>query len=85
MVSITTHGYFYSSSEYINLTTLMGKNKEDCFSLNESSINRAMVFFFVWCFFFFFCLFWVFLSFLFSLGPYPWHMEVPRLGVQSEL
>ena len=23
-------------------------------------------------------------SFL-SLGPYPWHMEVPRLGVQSEL
>ena len=22
---------------------------------------------------------------LFCLGPYPWHMEVPRLGVQSEL
>ena len=19
------------------------------------------------------------------LGPYPWHMEVPRLGVESEL
>ena len=23
--------------------------------------------------------------FFFSLGPYQWHMEVPRLGVQSEL
>ena len=29
----------------------------------------------------FVCLF-IFLSFL---GPYPWHMEVPRLGVKSEL
>ena len=31
----------------------------------------------------FFCLF----LFLFSvfLEPYPWHMEVPRLGVKSEL
>ena len=23
--------------------------------------------------------------FFFFLGPYPWHMEVPRLGVKSEL
>ena len=23
--------------------------------------------------------------YLVSLGPYLWHMEVPRLGVQSEL
>ena len=23
--------------------------------------------------------------FLFFLGPYPWHMEVPRLGVELEL
>ena len=23
--------------------------------------------------------------FFFSLGPHPWHMEVPRLGVESEL
>ena len=23
--------------------------------------------------------------FLFSLGPHPWHMEVPRLGIKSEL
>ena len=30
------------------------------------------------CFCFFF-------SFLFFLGPHPWHMEVPRLGVKSEL
>ena len=27
---------------------------------------------------------YIFLSFGFS-GPYPWHMEVPRLGVESEL
>ena len=26
-----------------------------------------------------------FLSFLVFLGPYPWHMEIPRLGVKSEL
>ena len=26
----------------------------------------------------------IFFSFFF-LGPYPWHMEVPRLGVKSEL
>ena len=31
-------------------------------------------------FFFFF-----FLSFFFFLGPHPWHIEVPRLGVSSEL
>ena len=33
----------------------------------------------VTCFFFVFCLFLPF------LGPLPWHMEVPRLGVESEL
>ena len=26
----------------------------------------------------------IFLSFVF-LGPHPWHMKVPRLGVESEL
>ena len=26
-----------------------------------------------------------FFFFLFFLGPYPWHMKVPRLGVESEL
>ena len=34
-------------------------------------------------FFFFFCLFLLLL--LLFLGPIPRHMEVPRLGVQSEL
>ena len=24
-------------------------------------------------------------DFFFLLGPHPWHMEVPRLGVESEL
>ena len=32
--------------------------------------------------FFFFLLFFCFLPFL---GPLPWHMEVPRIGVQLEL
>ena len=27
----------------------------------------------------------IFFSFFFFLGPHPWHMEGPRLGVQSEL
>jgi len=35
------------------------------------SVWRFLLFFF----FFFFCF----------LGPHPWHMEVPRLGVQLEL
>jgi len=36
-------------------------------------ISTSGLFFFFFSFFFFF------------LGPNPWHMEVPRLGVQSEL
>ena len=36
------------------------------------------------CLFFFFFFFFFFLSFV-LLGLYPQHMEVPRLGVQSEL
>ena len=27
----------------------------------------------------------IFFFFFFFLGPYLWHMEVPRLGVESEL
>ena len=30
-------------------------------------------------------LFPLFFFFPFFLGPHPWHMEVPRLGVESEL
>ena len=30
------------------------------------------------------CIFFFFV-FLFFLGSYPWHMEVPRLEVESEL
>ena len=33
---------------------------------------------------FFVCFLWVFV-FLPFLGPLPWHMEVPRIGVKSEL
>ena len=38
--------------------------------------NRAQLIFFSFFFLFFFLVF---------LGPHPWHIEVPRLGVQSEL
>ena len=37
-----------------------------------------------WCDYSFFC-FVLFFVFLLFLGPLPRHMEVPRLGVQSEL
>ena len=30
------------------------------------------------------CFIYLFIYFVF-LGPHPWHMEVPRLGVESEL
>ena len=30
-------------------------------------------------------IFFVFLIFFSFLGPHPWHMEVPRLGVKLEL
>ena len=33
--------------------------------------------------FFFFLSFILFLFFLVYLGPHPWHMEVPRLGVDQ--
>ena len=36
------------------------------------------------CFFFFFKFFCLFIYFGF-LGPHPWHMEVPMLGVELEL
>ena len=28
---------------------------------------------------------WIFFLFLVFLGPHPWHMEVPRLEVESQL
>ena len=30
------------------------------------------------------CFYFYFYLFFFFLGPYPWHVEVPRLGVKSE-
>ena len=35
-------------------------------------------------FIYFYLFYFIFLSFALS-GPHPWHMEVPRLGIQSEL
>ena len=35
-----------------------------------------------WVFLLCFLLFYVFIYFL---GPYPWHVDVPRLGVESQL
>ena len=36
-------------------------------------------------YFIYLLIYFIFLSFLPFLGPLPQHMEVPRLGVQSEL
>ena len=47
----------------------------DMYRLQEFSIS-FLSFFFLFLFFFFFIVF---------LGLHPWHMEVPRLGVRSEL
>ena len=51
--------------------------------VNFSFLSRSNCkdsFFVGMCFLFLFC----FVLFC-SLGPHPWHVEVPRLGVQSEL
>ena len=41
----------------------------------------------LWGFFWFrfWFLFWVFFFFFVFFGSYPWHMEVPRIGVEWEL
>ena len=52
-----------------------------CLTLRTSIITLfSCQCFFLYNFFFFFCLF-----FLPFLGPFPRHMEVSMLGVQSEL
>ena len=51
-------------------SSILEKNRtEICFSINKS----IYLFLFIYLFIFVF------------LGPHPQHMEVPRLGVQSEL
>ena len=35
--------------------------------------------------FFFYYSFFIILFYFVFLGPHPWHMEIPRLGVESEL
>ena len=46
---------------------------------------RPLFFFFLNLFFIFFILLLLLLLLLLFLGPIPLHMEVPRLGVESEL
>ena len=43
------------------------------------------IYFFITQFYLIYFLFFNFFVFLPFLGPLPWHMEVPRLGVESEL
>ena len=45
--------------------------------------RTTLVFLFLFLFFFFFCFFFFFF-FLSFLGLHPRHMDVPRLGVESE-
>ena len=52
------------------------------FELHEKSADGRSRSGFESLFFSFFFFFFFFLSFL---GPLSWHMEVPRLGVESEL
>ena len=59
-----------------------------CHHLSPIRTNGgARCHFFVHCFFlsFFFFVFCFLLLLLLFLGLLPWHMEVPRLGVESEL
>ena len=57
------------------------KNDEEPVGQCRLRQNCFSVLFFGFCF----CsLFFVFVFFVF-LGPHAWHMDVPRLGVQSEL
>ena len=51
------------------------RDKEWREGANSLMAQRIFIYLFIYL-----CLF-----FLVFLGPYPWHMEVPRLGVQLEL
>ena len=73
-------------------TLLIGRKRTSCQKLrlmfpeqrfeeseHQNKFTNANTNSFFHSFFFFF---WSFLSFL---GPHSWHMDVPRLGVESEL
>ena len=52
---------------------------------NKFFFNKNLFIKLIFFFFFFFLSFVFLLLLLLFLGPLPWHMEVPRLGVESEL
>ena len=54
-----------------------------CHIVASNWTNCILLFVFCFLFFFFFC--FVFFFFLLFSRPHPWNMEVPRLGVESEL
>ena len=47
--------------------------------------NGCFYYFILFYFIFIFYFLFIFIFFFCFLGPYPWHMEVPRLGTESEL
>ena len=61
------------------IPTLFFFSSPETFASKESSGPQVSLLFFYFLSFFYF---FVFLPFL---GLLPWHMEVPRLGVKSEL
>src|SRR5512135_581454 len=60
----------------------LGSIAPRCMESNAFNLNP---WFFSFSFFFFFFFIFLFLSFFYFFGPLPRHMEVPRLGVESEL
>jgi len=66
-----------SSHVYLTTGTFCLNNYASMARLDDSI--ASFLFFFSFSFFLFF------FFFVFSLGPHPRHMEVPRLGVESEL
>ena len=63
-------------------TCILMDTSRVCNPLSHKGTSIFHIFFLSFSFFFFIFIFFVFLPFL---GPLPQHMEVPRLGVGSEL
>ena len=57
----------------------------DFLNRRQSSTNHEEGEMIYWTLFFYFIIIIIFLSLCYFFGPLPQHMEVPRLGVKSEL
>ena len=71
--------FFHSSPNQVGVTMNSNYMDSEVMTCN-SNFSLCQFNFFIILFILFFCY-----SFFFPQGPHLWHMEVPRLGVQSEL